>query len=71
MRSLTPPDPATLFFAVKLGVMKKGQRYFKPGRTSGIAVGMCHVTEADILQNHHNTHTQKREGIERLLELSQ
>lgn len=41
------------FCAVKFGAMKKGQLYFKQGRTSGITVGWCNGTETDLNQIDH------------------
>ena len=44
-------DPNERFYAVNFGAMKKGQLYFKQGRTSAITVGVCNGTETDIVQN--------------------
>lgn len=49
----TPPDELSSLCAVKFGAMKKGQVYFKQGRTSAITVGYCNGTEVDLNQNDH------------------
>lgn len=52
VRDARRPDELS-WCAVEFGAMKKGQRYFKQGRTSDITVGQCNGTETELNQIDH------------------